>query len=139
MSIPLLSLLGFALWTLLVLMFTVGIHRWSLILARRAAIASFSADASTGPDWYKRGTRAHANCIENLPVYAAIVFTATFVGVSGPWFDLLAVAVLVARIVQTSVHVGFVQTDRAVSVRFSFYSVQLVAMLVMLVCIVASA
>jgi uncharacterized MAPEG superfamily protein len=133
MPIPLLTLLGFAFWTLLILMITVGVHRWSHILTRRATIASFPADASNGPDWYKRGTRAHANCVENLPVYAVIVFASMYLGVSGRWVDVLSVAVLAARVVQSSVHICFVQTDRAVSVRFSFYSVQLVAMLVMLV------
>jgi hypothetical protein len=64
-------------------------------------------------------------------VYGAIVCVASFAGVSGSLLDALSVTVLAARVCQTSVHVAFVQTERAVSVRFGFFSVQLVSMLVM--------
>jgi uncharacterized MAPEG superfamily protein len=131
-TIPLLTLLGFAAWTLLLLAATVGVHRWSLILTRRAAIDGFPAHAPEGPGWYQRGTRAHLNCIENLPVYAAIVLTATILGRHGPLLDSLSIAVLAARICQTSIHVCFAQTARAVSYRFSFFTVQLLAMLWMI-------
>ena len=133
MTLPLLTLLGFALWTLVVLAATVGVHRWKLILTRRARINGFPADASNGPDWYQRATRAHLNCIENLPVYGAIVLVLTMVGRHGPLLDALSVAVLSARICQTSVHVLFVQTERAVTYRFSLFTVQLLAMLWMIV------
>jgi uncharacterized MAPEG superfamily protein len=131
MTLPLLTLLGFATWTLVVLAATVGVHRWSLILTKRARINGFPADAPTGPDWYQRGTRAHMNCVENLPVYGAIVLVATLAGYQGRLFDALSVAVLCARLCQTSIHLAFVQTERAVSFRFSFFTVQLLAMLVM--------
>jgi uncharacterized membrane protein YecN with MAPEG domain len=129
MSLPLLSLLGFATWTLLILAATVGVHRWRLILTKRAAINAFPAHAPNGPDWYQRATRAHLNCVENLPVYASIVAVITFVGRDGLLLDALSVSVLCARICQTLIHVAFVQTERAVSFRFSFFTVQLVAML----------
>lgn len=122
------SLLGFAVWTLAVLTFTIGVHRWSRILTGRSAIHEFPADAPTGPDWYRRATRAHLNCIENLPVYGAIVFIASSIGAAGALLDMLGVVVLCARIFQTTVHVAFAETRRTVSVRFSFFSVQLLAM-----------
>lgn len=124
-----LTLLGFALWTLLLLMFTIGVYRWKLILGGSAAIHTFAADAPTGVDWYRRATRAHANCIENLPVYAAIIFVMSQLEVEGPLVDVLCWIVLGARLCQTTVHVGFVQTARAVSFRFSFYTFQLLSML----------
>ena len=34
----------------------------------------FRADGTEGTDFYMRATPAHANCVENLPVYAAILF-----------------------------------------------------------------
>src|SRR6187200_326531 len=129
MTLPLLTLLGFATWTLLVLAATVGVHRWRLILTKQAAINAFPADASNGPDWYQRATRAHLNCVENLPVYAAIVLVATLTGHHGRLLDGLSVAVLSARICQTCVHLAFVQTERVVVWRFSLFTVQLVAML----------
>jgi uncharacterized MAPEG superfamily protein len=136
MTLPLLSLLGFAVWTLLVLTATVGVHRWGLILTKRARINAFPADAQNGPDWYQRATRAHLNCIENLPVYGVIVLVATFAGRGGWLLDALSIAVLCARICQTSVHLVFVQSERAVTWRFSLFSVQLVAMLWMAVLVV---
>lgn len=133
MTIPQASLLGFAFWTLFVLMVTIGVHRWSLILTGRAAIDSFPAHAPEGPGFYQRATRAHANCIENLPVFGALVALLTFTRVASPLIDALTGAVLAARIVQTSVHVAFPISARTVSIRFTFYSVQLVAMLVTIV------
>ena len=129
MTVPQLTLLGFALWTLLLLMVTVGVYRWQLILTGRAEIHTFAPEAPSGADWYRRGTRAHLNCIENLPVYATIVFALSQLAVDGPLVDTLCCLVLGARLCQTTVHVGFVQTARAVSFRFSFYTVQLLSML----------
>ena len=139
MTVPVWMLLGFAAWTVLLLAFTVGIYRWSRILTARAHIAEFPADARGGADWYQRATRAHANCIENLPVFGAIVYALSVSGVSGPLVDALCIGVLAARVVQSTVHTAFVQTDRVVAVRFSFFSVQLVAFLVLIALIVRSA
>src|SRR6476646_5313633 len=117
MAVPVWMLLGFAAWTLLLLLFTVGVYRWSRILSGRVAIRNFPADASGGEDWYRRATRAHANCIENLPVFGAIVFALHAGNVSGSLVDALAVSVLVARIFQSLVHVCFVHTNAVASVR----------------------
>jgi uncharacterized MAPEG superfamily protein len=133
MSIPQWTLLGFAAWTLGLLMATVGVYRWVLILFAKARIASFRSDQLEGEDWYRRGTRAHANCIENLPVFGAIVFVITAIGLEGPMVDALCIAILAARVCQSTVHVSHVQTDAFVAVRFSFYSVQLVCFLVLIV------
>ena len=133
MTIPQWTLLGFAAWTFLLLMATVGVYRWGAILFAKAAIASFPHDAPQGADWYQRGTRAHANCIENLPVFGAIVYLISILGVEGPLVDALCIATLAARIVQCCVHISHVQTNAFVAVRFSFYSVQLVSFLVLIV------
>ncbi|MGH8350446.1 MAG: MAPEG family protein, partial [Pseudomonas sp.] len=84
MTIPMWMLLGFATWTLLLLMATVGVYRWIGILFSNVPIASFRSDQLEGADWYQRGTRAHANCVENLPVFGAIVFVISALGVDGP-------------------------------------------------------
>ena len=133
MTIPQWTLLGFAAWTLLLLMATVGVYRWGNILFAKAAIASFRHDAPEGAGWYQRGTRAHANCIENLPVFGAIVYLVSVAGVQGPLVDGLCIATLAARVVQSSVHIAHEQTNAFVAVRFSFYSVQLVSFLVLIV------
>jgi len=135
-SVPVWMLLGFAAWTVLLLLATVGVYRWSRILTGRMAIRNFRADQVEGAEWYKRAMRAHANCVENLPVFGAIV-VALYVGnVSGALVDGLAAAILVARIMQSLVHVCFVQTNAVVSVRFGFFFVQIVGFLWLIVVIV---
>lgn len=139
MTIPLWMLLGFATWTVLLLSFTIGVYRWRRILTGQGAISEFRADQVEGEDWYRRSMRAHANCIENLPVFGAIVLAVQVGGVRGTVVDALCIGVLAARIVQSSVHVGFVQTNAAVSVRFSFFALQLVSFLGLIVQVVRHA
>jgi uncharacterized MAPEG superfamily protein len=132
MTIPMWTLLGFATWTLLLLMATVGVYRWSKIIFSGAPVASFHSDRLEGADWYQRGTRAHANCVENLPVFAAVVFVITAIGLQGGAVDTLCVAVLLARICQSTVHLFHAQTDAIVAVRFFFFSVQLASFLTLI-------
>jgi uncharacterized MAPEG superfamily protein len=129
MTVPVWMLVGFAAWTVLLLLFTVGIYRWSRILTGRAPIRGFRADQVEGADWYKRAMRAHANCIENLSVFGAIVFGLHVGSVASALVNTLAVAVLIARIMQSLVHVCFVQTNTVASVRFGFFFVQIVSFL----------
>jgi len=128
MTTPVWALLGFAGWTLLLLLLSVGVYRWSHILTGKRAIADFRADGSDGADWYKRATRAHANCLESLPVYGAIVLAARAGGVDARVLDILAVTLLVARVIQSTIHISFAQTNRVVSVRFSFFFLQFICM-----------
>src|SRR5215510_10109285 len=123
MSVPVWMLLGFAGWTVLLLIGTVGVYRWSRIVTGRVAIRDFRADQVEGADWYKRSMRAHANCVENLPVFGAIVFALYIGNVGGSLVDALARAVLIARIIQLLVHVCFVQTNILAAIRFAFFSV----------------
>ena len=129
MTQPVWMLLAFATWTLVLLMATVGVYRWSRILSGRAEIQSFRADPVDGSGWYQRGTRAHANCLESLPVFAAIVFALEVGNVRSGLVDALATAVVVARVLQSLTHVAFVQTKPVVFVRFAFFSVQIAAFL----------
>ena len=138
MTIPVWALLGFAAWTVLLLLFTVGVYRWSRILTGRKPIASFQADQVEGKDWYKRSMRAHANCVENLPVFCAIVLALQLGNVSGAAADALAVTILIARVGQSLVHVGFVQTNAVVAVRFGFFFVQLAGFLGLIAVIVST-
>ena len=128
MTIPVWVLLLFAGWTLATLLGTVGLYRWSRILTGRAALSDFRADEQQGSDWYRRAMRAHANCVENLPVYTAIVVAIVVSGVRSSTVDTLAVVLLVARVLQTVTHVAVEQTDAVVGVRFTFFFVQIVCM-----------
>lgn len=136
MNISAYALLGFAAWTLLTLTATVGVYRWSRVLTGRASVAEWRADEPQGSEWYRRAMRAHANCVENLPVFATVVLLGLVSGLHDSRFDALAVLVLVARVLQTLVHVSLVQTNVVASVRFAFFFAQLLAMLAMMVILV---
>lgn len=139
MSIPIWALFGFAIWTVLLLLTTVGVYRWSRILTGRVPIREFRADRVEGDDWYKRAMRAHANCVENLPVFGAIVLALYASGTGGPIVDAVSLAILAARVVQSLIHVAFVQTNAAVSFRFAFFLVQIVGFLWLGAILVATA
>jgi uncharacterized MAPEG superfamily protein len=140
MTIPLWVLLGFAGWTLMVLMGTVGVYRWSRILTGRAKLNEFPADLPHGDDWYRRAMRSHANCLENLPIYTAIVVAIVATDTRSPILDILAILLLFARIMQTIIHIGFKQSNVVVGVRFFLFFTQLICMIIMgiMVAIVAS-
>lgn len=129
MSIPVWVLLGFAAWTVMTLVATIGWYRWSRILTGRAEIKQFQADRPEGNDWYRRAIRAHANCLENLPIYAAVVVAIIATGARSQALDQLAVVILATRICQTVVHIAFPPTNIATGVRFIFFAVQLVSMI----------
>ena len=139
MSFPIWMLLGFALWTAAILFFAIGGYRFSRIFSGRAGMASFPADGREGAGWYQRAMRAHANCVENLPLFTVVVFALYASGVSGTATNVLAAAVLVARICQSLVHISTVQTDRVVTVRFSFFFIQLACFIAMAGVVIAKA
>jgi uncharacterized MAPEG superfamily protein len=129
-------LLGFAVWTLLLLFATVGVYRWSRILTGRMAISAWRADEQQGSDWYRRAMRAHMNCVENLPIYTAIVVALLAAGVASPIVDWLAIAILVARICQSTIHLSREQTNLVASIRFTLFFVQAISMLAIVVVLI---
>ena len=129
MNIPVLVLLGFAAWTLLTLFGSIGVYRWSRILTGRTSVAEWRADLPQGSDWYKRAVRAHMNCVENLPLYTAIVVALIATGVKSATIDILAIAILAARVGQTLVHIGLPPTNAAASLRFALFFVQAACMI----------
>jgi uncharacterized MAPEG superfamily protein len=139
MTTPIWMLLGFATWTIGLLAFTIGIYRWALIFAGKAPINGFRAEQPEGADWYKRAMRAHANCIENLPVFGAIVFALHASGTNGAVVDIASIGVLAGRVMQSLVHVCLPQTSAVVAVRFSFLMVQLVCFFTLIAVIVRHA
>lgn len=129
MTTPLWVLLAFAMWTLAVLLVGIGVRRWSLIFAGKAQLTDFPADSPHGSPAYRRAVRAHANCVENLPVYGAIALAAFAAQVNTPLLDELAIAFLAARIGQTLTHTLFPETNTTVMLRFLFFLAQIVCMI----------
>ena len=131
-NLPLWALLGFVTWTLVVLLIGIGMPRIHAVLTRRSPPKFFRADVPHGSERYQRAMRAHMNCVENLPLFAALVLTARAVGLESTAFDGLAGAVLPARIAQSVTHIAS-GTNSAVLVRFCFFTAQLVCMAGMIV------
>jgi len=136
MSIPVWCLLAFAAWTLLTLVTTIGVYRTRRILTGRKSFADYGEYKVEGSPWYQRAMRAHANCVENLPVFGAIVLAIVAAGLEGPVLSVLALVVVCARVPHTVVHVALEQTNRAVTSRFILYNIQFLAMSAMVVVIV---
>ncbi|MGB3050118.1 MAG: MAPEG family protein [Polyangiales bacterium] len=128
MSLPVWVLLAFAVWSMLVLILTVGIYRWGLIFAGRVQVNEFRADQIEGSDRYRRAMRAHLNCLENLPIYGAIVLVIVVSGAQSAALDALALTLIGARIAQTLIHVSWEQTNLLAYLRFGFFFVQLICM-----------
>ncbi len=129
------ALIGFAAWTL-ALVTGVFLYR-GLKFVTGTPINSWPRGAKPSNDapLVKRLEDAHANCLENLPVFAVIVLSAAALGrldtvaVLAPW-------VLYARIGQSLTHLSGVGQAQ-VFVRASFWSIQLGLMLWMVFTLLA--
>ena len=131
MTTPLLCLLAFTAWTLGLVLVVIGPFRVGNVLLGRARANSFTPAVPHGPDWYQRAMRAHANCVENLPVFGALVLVGHVVGVRDGLFATLAMVVMGARVCQTAAHLSSGRS-RVVNIRFGFFLTQVCAMMVML-------
>ncbi|HVP30283.1 MAG TPA: MAPEG family protein [Myxococcota bacterium] len=123
MTVPLWCLLGFVLWTTLLLV-AIGAARVAQILGGKARPSDFPSGVPHGGDRYWRLNRAHLNCLENLPLFAAVVLTGAVIGADAPILDTLALVYLGSRVGQSLVHISS-GSDRAVQVRFAFFLVQI--------------
>ena len=121
MSNSALALLGFVSWTLLLLL-GIGLMRSGLVLTGKRAANQFLPDGSDVSGFSNRLCRAHANCFENLPVFAAVILLALVMGRNGIT-DPLALPFLGARIGQSLTHL--VSTSHyAVLLRFALFLAQ---------------
>lgn len=122
MSATLLALLGFLSWTLLLLVLMEAI-RSKLVLAREVPANGFSPDNAGLSPFMQRLARAHANCIEGLPLFGGFMVLAVVAGRSNIT-DPLAYVLLAARVVQSVIHL--VSTSPvAVTARFTAFAVQM--------------
>lgn len=131
MTIPIGVLLAFAVWTILLLFGSVGVYRWSRILTGRSDVKHWRADETQGNERYRRAMRAHMNCVENLPVYTALVVALVATGMDRPVIDALALILIAARIIQSVVHIALEQTNLIAAIRFAMFFIQCISMLAM--------
>ncbi|TWG92874.1 MAPEG family protein [Luteimonas sp. J16] len=116
------ALTGFIAWTLLLLALMEGI-RTGLVLGRRVPANRFTPDNAGLSPFMQRLARAHANCVENLPVLGGLLLVAIATGHAAVT-DPLAWPLLGARVCQSLVHLASVSAT-AVTIRFLFFAVQL--------------
>lgn len=116
-----LALLGFASWTLFLLMGIAMLRTGYTLLGGRYA-NGFAVGGDDVSPFSGRLCRAHANCCECLPAFAAIIAAAHFSGHAAVT-DPLALWVLAARLGQSAVHLASTR-NRAVMLRFGLLMVQ---------------
>jgi uncharacterized MAPEG superfamily protein len=122
MSTSSLVLTLFIAWTLFLLVLMEGIRSY-LVVSGRARSNEFKPDNANLSPFLQRLARAHANCIESLPVVGGLLLVAIVTGRSGVT-DGLAPWLLAARMAQSITHLVSLSV-LAVNVRFFFFAVQL--------------
>jgi len=134
LTVPLCCLLAFVAWTIgLVVALTVARLRH---LRGGGSVRDFGVPDDRRLIW--RLFRAHANAVENLPLFAAVVLVAAVAGREGRMLDVLAGAYLTARIAQSVSHVA-PGAGLRFNVRFGFFLVQLVCLTAMIVVVAVPA
>jgi uncharacterized MAPEG superfamily protein len=122
MGPSLVALCGFAAWTIL-LVFVLANYRVLVSTRTGKALNSFLPDGTDLDALGRRLTRAHLNCVELLPVVAAVILSAAVAGRSQVT-DGLAMPLLYARVGQSLVHVISTAVPM-VMVRATLFVVQL--------------
>ncbi|HEY1836256.1 MAG: MAPEG family protein [Rhizomicrobium sp.] len=118
------ALVFYALWALaLVLM--IAADRLLLVAKGEMKNNAFASGVPHGTESYWRINRAHINTCENLAIFAAIVLCGWVAGMESATFNLLATIVVVARIVQSVVHI-FSGSQGATWLRTLAFAVQIV-------------
>ncbi|RYD14013.1 MAG: MAPEG family protein [Lysobacteraceae bacterium] len=116
------ALTAFIGWTLLLLTL-MEVLRTRLVLARKVPANAFTSDNANLSPFMQRLARAHANCIENLPVLGGLMLVAIATDRSAIT-DPLAYLLLGARVFQSLMHLASMSA-LAVTIRFVAFAVQL--------------
>lgn len=117
-----LALMLYAAWTLL-LVTAIAVLRASETLARRRPRNGFAVFGEDVSAFSERLCRAHANCYENLPAFAALLLVALVTG-HAELTDPLALWLVAARIGQTVTHLISTR-NWALNLRFAFFTSQM--------------
>lgn len=122
LSTTLLALLGFICWSLFLLVLMEAI-RSKLVLTGAVVANGFDPQNSTLSPFMQRLARAHANCVEGLPIFGGLMVVAVLAGKTHVT-DPLAYALLGARMVQSLIHLAST-SPAAVTARFTAFAVQM--------------
>ena len=122
MNSSLLALTGFVTWTLLLLVLMESL-RSRLVLLKAVPSNGFQPDNGNLSPFMQRLARAHANCLEGLPVFGGLLVIAALAGQTAIT-DPLALVLLGARVVQSLIHLASLSV-MAVNLRFIAFAVQM--------------
>ena len=100
MTPSLFVLTAFIAWTLILLVL-MEILRARLVMIKAVAANAFRPDNSNLSPFMQRLARAHANCVEGLPIFGGLLIVAVLANKTA-LTDPLAYAFLIARVVPVS-------------------------------------
>jgi uncharacterized MAPEG superfamily protein len=121
MSTSALALALFIAWTLCLLVL-MEVLRSRLVLLGCVPSNGFTPDNTNLSPFMHRLARAHANCLENLPLFGGLLLLALATGRHGVT-DPLALWLVAARVVQSCIHLASLSVW-AVNLRFTAFAVQ---------------
>jgi uncharacterized MAPEG superfamily protein len=116
------ALTGFIAWALLLLVL-MEVIRSQLVLRRKVPANGFTPDNAGLSPFMQRLARAHANCVESLPVFGGLLLVAVATDRASVT-DPLAYLLLGSRVFQSLVHLASL-SQTAVTIRFAAFAVQL--------------
>lgn len=116
------ALTGFIAWALLLLVLMEAI-RTQLVLRGKVPANGFTPDNAGLSPFMQRLARAHANCVEGLPIFGGLLLVA-IVTERTAITDPLAYIFLASRVVQSLLHLASLSVT-AVTLRFTAFAVQL--------------
>lgn len=115
-------LTGFIAWALLLLVLMEAL-RSQLVLQGKVPANGFAPDNAGLTPFMQRLARAHANCVEGLPIFGGLLLVA-IVTDRAAVTDPLAYLFLASRVFQSLVHLASLSAA-AVMVRFTAFAVQM--------------
>lgn len=122
MTATAMALLGYIIWTLLLLFVLAG-YRTMQAQTKREGGLKFASDGSDVPEFGYRLTRAQANCSESFAIIGGALLFSLATDQTG-FTDGLALILLAARIGQSLVHMASI-SNLAIQLRFALFLVQI--------------
>ena len=121
MTTTALALILFIAWTLVLLVLMEAIRCW-LVATKQVSANGFRPDNDNLSPFMQRLARAHLNCVEGFPVLGGLMVAALLTS-KGAVTDPLALWLVAARVVQSSIHLAS-SGVMAVNARFAAFAVQ---------------
>ena len=112
---------AFISWAL-ALLILMEILRTKLVLAKKTVVTYFVPDNSNLSPFMQRLARAHANCIEGIPIFGGLMLIAIATDRTSVT-NSLALVLLAARITQSLIHLSS-SSSTAINLRFLAFAVQ---------------